>query len=535
MDSTDDAPHSDDASASDQPLRAAPLRRFPTKLVPVALLPALVLLAHHQLAYRHYLCDDAFISFRYARNLLAGLGLTFNPGERVEGFSNPLWTALLALAGLGTDLPLAAKVMGFASACGLVAFAALICAELGGRSFAAVMALGVMLAANAAVAYHSAAGMETIFFGFLLTAGSYYCLPTPRLRHPRAAALLLLLAALTRPEGIALLLLLTAVRLAPEALGASRPAPGERAALGAALLGYGGLLSLRRVYYGDWLPNPFYAKPQDWLGQTTFPWGGLGYIHQFLWSSHGYLFLLAAAALVARGRGRRLLFPAGIVGCGLLFALYANTDWMRLYRFLVPYLGLVLALGVGALFALGDSRRWRFGASAVAALGAILLLGIEQQRQVEFLRGRDGYPQRVMLTHTLSELGRKLRAEFPLAGATSLATKRIGAVGYYSGMTIVDLYGLTDARLARIYHSDLSKGDRALEVAQEVVARKPDLILLYVPVQISLAGEPTAADVEKFAYPDRDVLRAALAEGYRLAWTYPTGGTEHGFLFRRPR
>ena len=35
-----------------------------------------------------FMTDDAFISFRYVRNLLEGHGLVFNPGERVEGYSN---------------------------------------------------------------------------------------------------------------------------------------------------------------------------------------------------------------------------------------------------------------------------------------------------------------------------------------------------------------------------------------------------------------------------------------------------------------
>ncbi|MCX7840525.1 MAG: hypothetical protein N2559_13895, partial [Anaerolineae bacterium] len=39
--------------------------------------------------------DDAYISFRYAQNALRGHGLVFNPGERVEGFTNFLWTALM--------------------------------------------------------------------------------------------------------------------------------------------------------------------------------------------------------------------------------------------------------------------------------------------------------------------------------------------------------------------------------------------------------------------------------------------------------
>ena len=43
-----------------------------------------------------FLCDDAFISFRYVRNLLEGHGLVFNPGEYVEGYSNFLWVLELA-------------------------------------------------------------------------------------------------------------------------------------------------------------------------------------------------------------------------------------------------------------------------------------------------------------------------------------------------------------------------------------------------------------------------------------------------------
>ena len=41
-------------------------------------------------------CDDAFISFRYAENLVEGRGLVFNEGERVEGITNIGWTLWLA-------------------------------------------------------------------------------------------------------------------------------------------------------------------------------------------------------------------------------------------------------------------------------------------------------------------------------------------------------------------------------------------------------------------------------------------------------
>lgn len=51
---------------------------------------------------RSSMIDDAFISFRYADNLAAGKGLVLNPGQRVEGISNLLWTVSLG----GTEFAL---------------------------------------------------------------------------------------------------------------------------------------------------------------------------------------------------------------------------------------------------------------------------------------------------------------------------------------------------------------------------------------------------------------------------------------------
>ena len=44
----------------------------------------------------NFLNDDAFISFRYADNLVRNGELVFNPGERVEGYTNFLWTMMMA-------------------------------------------------------------------------------------------------------------------------------------------------------------------------------------------------------------------------------------------------------------------------------------------------------------------------------------------------------------------------------------------------------------------------------------------------------
>lgn len=57
--------------------------------------------------------DDAFISFRYAENLATGNGLVWNPGERVEGYSNFLWTLAISFAmRVGAEPVSASIVMG---------------------------------------------------------------------------------------------------------------------------------------------------------------------------------------------------------------------------------------------------------------------------------------------------------------------------------------------------------------------------------------------------------------------------------------
>ena len=71
------------------------------------------LVAFCALAWRlDFVCDDAYISFRYAKRFAAGEGLSFNPGRvpPVEGYSNFLWVVWLSVfERLGVDIALAAR------------------------------------------------------------------------------------------------------------------------------------------------------------------------------------------------------------------------------------------------------------------------------------------------------------------------------------------------------------------------------------------------------------------------------------------
>ena len=79
----------------------------------ILVLAATALFAVQVLHYRTYLLDDAYISLRYAHNLAEGNGPVWNVGERVEGYTNLLWTLLLAaLMSAGLDPARSAELPG---------------------------------------------------------------------------------------------------------------------------------------------------------------------------------------------------------------------------------------------------------------------------------------------------------------------------------------------------------------------------------------------------------------------------------------
>jgi hypothetical protein len=152
------------------------------------------------------LVDDAYITFRYAHNLVEGFGFVYNPGERVLGTTTPLYALLLAGLALATGsrdfaaLALAVNALAGAASVGLLY-------ALGNR-FAGHRAPAVAAALLWAVAPYSVTfaigGMETDLAVALLLAASYAHVAG----RPRAMAALSALALLARPDTAILLGLL---------------------------------------------------------------------------------------------------------------------------------------------------------------------------------------------------------------------------------------------------------------------------------------------------------------------------------------
>src|SRR5829696_5524521 len=165
--------------------RAASARRYP----PPA--PALSVYGFFSVLFSSTGLDDAFITFRYARNLVSGAGPVWNPGEApVEGYSEFLWMLVSAAAlRLGADPLVATKWAGLFAGAALLTLPYLAASVLGldrtGRAIASVL-----LALSPVLAFYAVSGMGHVFFTLLGTGGAlcYVASIAEGPRHRPAAA-----------------------------------------------------------------------------------------------------------------------------------------------------------------------------------------------------------------------------------------------------------------------------------------------------------------------------------------------------------
>ena len=184
-----------------------PLNLSPASLL--SFLPWLALLGWLS-SVAWFLCDDAFISFRYTRNLLEGHGLVFNPGEYVEGYTNFLWilelAAIWGIFGLRPEhaAPWLSVAYTVATIAAILWWVARL-PSLRNRGLVGWMALGLLCSSATFAVWTSGGGLETRQFTFFIVT-AVVCLSL--YANSRAglltASFSLAAAELTRPEGLLL-------------------------------------------------------------------------------------------------------------------------------------------------------------------------------------------------------------------------------------------------------------------------------------------------------------------------------------------
>ncbi|RPJ85047.1 MAG: hypothetical protein EHM13_02270, partial [Acidobacteria bacterium] len=434
--------------------------------------------------------DDTYISLRYADNLARGHGAVFNLGERVEGYSSPLWVLLLAIpqAAGWNALPVA-KAVGVLCAVGLPVLLFSTLRRLQCRSLIAGAA-ALWLASVPGIHAYASSGMETL--AFALAVALAVALPAfwPRPPVPPGGVLVLLVVvAVLRPEGLFLAV----------ALGVFWYGVGGRARLGvlAALVVLSALVLARYHYYGTWLPNTYLAKTSPLVhavigqdGPTSLKTLYLSLYVRPLETLDGIggtaLALCALLALVVGPRTTGMITAALSAAVGAVFVGYAPMDWMPAGRFALPFVFPLLVLAAVGLdtvtqrMGTADSRlRLAFGGvlAGWVALNAALTGNL-------WLRYERGDLNTALDARPYETIGRWLAEN--TAETDAVLANEIGAIGFFSKRRIIDHEGLVTPDVARVIHRSggfprVSAGEnrRAVEeIVAYCVAERPDWFLV---------------------------------------------------------
>lgn len=344
--------------------------------------------------------DDTYTHLVYGRTFLRGQPLHFNPGEPSSGFTSPIWllpSALTAMA--GTDVaPAAIMAISALAACAAVALSG------PGPGPILLLLLGPLL-------FHSSSGMET-GLACLAVVLVWRTVRSGRRANPRAG-LLLAGTVLARPE-----LALLAV---PLAIAAGKPRKRELALLMLPSLVLGGLwIGWNLQATGLPLPSTFYAKQAGAAAYGLLP--GLRGLARSL--VLGAALLLPAGAWAAYDLLRRRN-PLGLVpALALLPALLLQPNDFFQLRYHLPWLT-AFALSAGRLLA---GRRRLAALVAVSLVPGMLLFASRRVRASADVKAIDVGPARL------------LRQE--AAAGSTVAAADVGAMGWISGLRVLDLDGL---------------------------------------------------------------------------------------------
>ena len=465
-----------------------------------------------------FLTDDAFISFRYVRNLLEGHGLVFNPGERVEGYSNFLW--VLELAALWRVLGVAPEdaapwlsVACTAGTVGAMLWWITRLPSLRNRGLVGWMALGLVCSSATFAVWTSGGGLETRQFTFFVVL-AVVCLSLYRdsRRGLLVASLSLAAAALTRPEGPLLAALCLGWFVIQRMADTGRLNPDWRrltylAAPFVVLVGAHFLW--RYAYYGEWLPNTYYAK-------HVRPWyeSGFRYLRAAALETGLYL-LIPLAAVAMRNRWRASqdgiwALVLLLIGVHMAYVMRIGGDHFE-YRpldFYWPLLAVPASMGIVYLASRIANHRWlrRFsprlavGARTCAIVlfvpvlfytsaiqGALLFEGAAIRERIKrlhieldddnagWLLAAPGMPMLVAVSNDLRHQTSRQFVALPLAEHREFANQQLrtwkpyeniengvipddaltvaGSIGirfyYLPDLKVIDSLGLTDATVAR--------------------------------------------------------------------------------------
>jgi len=409
-----------------------------------------------------WLEDDPMVSMQYAKHLVQGDGLVWTPGERVEGFSNPLWTLVMAgVMATGVPRALAALPMHLINL-GLGVAAIFAVARLA-RSLGAAPLAAAFAAAGFGLSWEwtwaASSGMESVAFA-CACAALFAALADSRNRGEAPPAWVPVLAGWTA------LLRFDALLPVGLVLAWSWTLPSRRGRLWDAAVTLGPVLAwqfFRLSYYGAWVPNTVLLKAGYWPGRYTAGWQ---YVLRLDWEQRLAMILAVSALLFRRTRPWAL-----VLALLLAYGVTTAGDFYPGTRYLAPAWPLIWALAAAASSAMFPRRgAWIVACAALFSYEA--LWDFPDLMKQGYAYGRD----RVEIAE---ELGSKV------APGETVAAAWAGSFFYFSDVRGVDLLGKCDPIIARL-PPDPTLGGTAhnkCDLDVSLGRRRPDWVLMIPPVQ----------------------------------------------------
>ncbi len=450
-----------------------------------------VILYLHGWLYFHYTSDDAYISYRYARNLSDGLGLVWNPGVHVEGYSNFSWVVVLAgLHKLGANIVLTGRWLGFtlAAISGVLVYVLSTRILEGTPGRVAGLVAALLLSSAGAWAAWAPAGMETGLFATLILVAVLLHVEEQRGTRIPTSGVVWGFAVLTRPDGGVLLavsgaakLIEAVVRLRGSDPDRTRHAANEVLRLmvwsaGFAIV-FAPYFAWRYQEYGWLFPNTYYAKVGSGLEQYD---RGLHHFLSFAQEHAAWLLLLTPLAVaITNIRRGAALYVLALTVAWFAYIVYIGGDSLARYRMFAPVMPLLyvgIATSGAALVSTFSTFEHRAHPRIAEAALGVVVLGL-----MAFTLQASGTdfglpPERDAVTDRL-EMGRWLRDNVPPDSA--IAVIPAGAMPYESRLVTIDMLGLNDEHIA---HRDLTLGKLGAGHekydSQYVLDRQPDMIIL---------------------------------------------------------
>lgn len=440
------------------------VRAFAASVVALSFLLGISLLL-----YTRYIDDDAFITFRYARQLADGNGFVYNLGERVYGTTTPLFAILLAgwLRISGNDLPIVAEIIDLAAALGALILLWLALRRTGASPAQQVAAL-VIVGMSPRLWYMNTQGMETPLV-LLLMVSSWYAITVERYLLAGFVAGLLLWARID--SALWLLALFPTLR-------GSRASAVPRFALAAGIT-YLPWVVFATLYFGSPIPHTVAAKWVAYIASSGTPFlSHIATIARYLspvdlsasteWLAPLFSSITIALASFSAIRAAKhpslLALPAFIVLTAVSLALARATFFNRYF---VPILWATLVL---AGLTLGST--WEMVTKSVKPIriiASILLVALVATialiTKVSAAEARDAQLGRN--TASLRAIGLWLGTH--TAVNATVLVEPLGYIGYYSNRRMIDAVGLVTPRVVDLKRQHVNANEYALQMHPDYV------------------------------------------------------------------